>query len=132
MTSRESSWLVLGASEKSGVLTVFDSVRTRQLIAIAVVLVILAAALIVFGMVLYGNGVGAVPDEVGRDPAATRKGLARVSWRNLFARTKTSAKEMLNEETGRPERLTATGAFCVMVGLIALLLALLAFVAAMV
>ncbi|BBY42986.1 hypothetical protein H7J70_14480 [Mycolicibacterium celeriflavum] len=101
------------------------------MIAIAVVLLILAAVMTVFGLVLYGNGVGQVPDEPGREPAATRKGLARISWKDLFARMKTSIKEMLNDEASRAQQLTATGAFFVMVGLIVVVLALLAIIAAM-
>ncbi|KUH66840.1 hypothetical protein AU184_10580 [Mycolicibacterium novocastrense] len=102
------------------------------MIAIAVVLLMSAAVFIVFGVVLYGNGVGTVPDEPGREPAATREGLGRISWRELFARMKTSVKDMLNDDAQRPEKLTATGAFCVLVGLVILILALLSFVAAMV
>lgn len=102
------------------------------MIAIAVVLLILAAVLIVLGMVLYGNGAGTVPDEPVREPAATREGLARVSLRDLFARMKTSIKDILDDDASRQKRLTATGAFCVLVGLIVVVLALLAFVAAMV
>jgi hypothetical protein len=102
------------------------------MIAFAVVLLIFAAVVIVFGLVLYGNGVGAVPDDLARDPAATRQGLSRISWKDLFARMKTSIKGMTNEEASRAERLTAIGAFCVMVGLIAVAIALLACVAAMV
>jgi len=102
------------------------------MIAFAVVLLILAAVLIVFGLVLYGNGVGEVPDDLGREPAATRQGLSRISWKDLFRRMKTSVNGMTNSEASRADKLTATGAFCVMVGLIVLAIALLAFIAALV
>jgi hypothetical protein len=92
------------------------------------ILLILAGAVIVFGLVLYGNGVGAVPDEPAREPAATRQGLSQISWKDLFARMKMSIKDMTNDEVGRDRKLTATGAFCVMVGLILVVIALLALI----
>jgi hypothetical protein len=98
------------------------------MLAFAVILLIVAAFVIVFGLILYGNGVGAVPDEVGRHPAATRQGLARISWGDLFARMKTCISGMTDEN--RAQKLTATGAFCVLLGLVLVLLAVLAFVAA--
>lgn len=102
------------------------------MLAIAVVLLILAAMTIVFGLILYGNGVGAVPDEPGRDSARTRQGLGRISWGDLFARMKTSVKDLLDGEASRERKLTAIGAFSVMIGLIAAVLAVLAFITAMV
>lgn len=102
------------------------------MIVFAVVLLILAAVVIVFGLVLYGNGAGAVPDDLGREPAATRQGLSRISWKDLFGRMKTSINGMTNSEASRADKLTATGAFSVMVGLIVLAIALLAFIAALV
>jgi hypothetical protein len=100
----------------------------RQVAVWGVVLLILAGAVIVFGLVLYGNGVGAVPDEPAREPAATRRGLSRISWKDLFARMKTSVRDMTNDEAGRDQKLTATGAFSVMVGLILVVIALLALI----
>ncbi len=102
------------------------------MIAFAVVLLVVAVVLIMFGLVLYGNGVGEVPDEVGRDVAATRRGVGRISRKELFARLKTSAREMTDANAGRDQRLTATGAFCVMTGLVVTAIAVLAFVAALV
>ena len=99
---------------------------------LGVVLLILAALGIVFGLVLYGNGVGVVPDDVGREPAATRKGLSRISWKDLFAQMKRSTTGMTDAQASRDQRLTATGALCVLVGLILLVLALLAFITAFV
>jgi hypothetical protein len=102
------------------------------MIAFAVVLLLLAVVMIVLGLVLYGNGVGAVPDDVGHEPAATRRGLTRISWKELFAGMKTSIGRMADGEASRDQKLTATGSFCVMVGLIVVAIALVAFIAALV
>ena len=99
------------------------------MVVFAVILLVLAAVLVVFGLVLYGNGVGLVPDDVGRESAATRKGLSRISSKDLFARMKTSVKGMTDQESSREQKMTATGAFCVMAGLILSVIALLAFIA---
>ncbi|WP_165827563.1 hypothetical protein [Mycolicibacterium sp. GF69] len=85
-----------------------------------------------FGLILYGNGIGAVPDEPGREPGRTRQGLRRISWGDLFVRMKTSVKDLLDGEASRERRLTAIGALCVLVGLVASALAVLAFITAMV
>ncbi len=100
------------------------------MIAFAVVLLVLAVVVIVLGLVLYGNGVGAVPDDVGRDPVATRRGLTRISGKDLFARMKTSVRVMTNAEAKRDEKLTATGAFFVMVGIILIVIGVLALIGA--
>ncbi len=100
------------------------------MIAFAVVLAVLAIVVIVFGLILYGNGVGAVPDDVGRDPVATRRGMTRISWRDLFARAKTCVRVMTDAEADRRDRLTATGSFCVLVGLVLIAVAVLALIAA--
>jgi hypothetical protein len=101
------------------------------MVALGVILLIVAAVVIVLGLILYGNGVGEVPDDIGRNRAATRRGLASISWKDLFARMKTSVKGMTDPDAGRGEKLTATGAFCVLVGLIVVILAVLAFAAAL-
>ncbi|MGZ6778355.1 MAG: hypothetical protein ACXVGO_05105 [Mycobacterium sp.] len=102
------------------------------MIAFAVVLLVAAVVMIALGLILYGNGVGAVPDDVGRDPAAARRGLTRVSWKELFGRMKTSIRGMTDAEASRDQKLTAAGSFFVMVGLIVAVIAVLAFVAAFV
>jgi hypothetical protein len=98
----------------------------EHMVTLGVILLIVAAVAIVLGLVLYGNGVGEVPDDIGRNAAATRRGVASVSWKDLFARMKTSVKGMTDPEAGRDQKLTATGAFCVLVGLILVVLAVLA------
>jgi hypothetical protein len=45
---------------------------------------------------------------------------------------RTSIKDITSEEASRAERLTASGAFCVMVGLVVIGLAVLAFIVALV
>ena len=102
------------------------------MIALAVVLLVLAVVVIVLGLVLYGNGVGAVPDDVGQDRVATRRGLTRISWKDLFARMKTSVRGMTDGDAGRDQKLTATGSFCVLLGLVLVVLAVLAFIAALI
>lgn len=92
----------------------------------------MAAVVIAFGVVLYGNGVGAVPDEPVREPAATREGMRRISWGDLGARMKTSVKDLTDHEADRAQRLSASGAFLVLVGLALVVLAVIAFIVAMV
>jgi len=102
------------------------------MVAFAVVLLLVGVVLVGLGLVLYGNGVGEVPDEVGGDMAATRRGVKRISRKELFSRMKTSFRGMTDAEASRDQRLAATGAFCVMFALILIALAVLAFIAALV
>ena len=101
------------------------------MIALAVILLIVGVVAIVLGLVLYGNGVGAVPDEPVREPAATGEGLSQISWKDLAAQMKSSAKTVTDAEASRTQRLTASGAFCVLVGLIVLAIALMSFIVAL-
>lgn len=100
------------------------------MVVLGIVLLILAAAVIAFGLVLYGNGVGAVPDDVRRTEA--NKALSRMRWNDLFSRMGSSVKGMTDSEASRADKLTATGSFCVLVGLVLILLAILAFIVAFV
>jgi hypothetical protein len=102
------------------------------MITLAVVLLISAVVVIVLGLILYGNGVGAVPDDVGRDPVATRRGLTRISWNELFSRMRTSVRGMTDDEASRDQKLASTGSFLVMVGLIVIVFAVLTLIAALV
>src|SRR5690349_19623081 len=102
------------------------------MIAFAVVLLIAAVAMIALGLILYGNGAGTVPDDVGGDPVATRRGLTRISWKELFARMRTSVSGMTDSEASREQKLTATGSFFVMIGLVVAVIAIAAFIAALV
>jgi hypothetical protein len=98
----------------------------------ALVMLILSAVEIVLGLFLYGNSGGEIPDRPHREPAAARKGLSRIPWKDLFASMKPSIKTMTNREASRTQRLAATGAFSVMVGLIVGAIALVAFIIALV
>lgn len=101
------------------------------MVGLGVVLLVLAAVAVLIGLVFYGNGVGTVPDEPMRDTAATRRGLSRIDWSDLFATMKTSAKVAAHPETERRQRLVSMGAFLVMVGLILVVLAIVSFLTAM-
>jgi hypothetical protein len=100
------------------------------MVAFAVVLLLVAVVLIGLGLVLYGNGVGEIPDDVGGDVSATRRGVGQISRKELFARMRTSVREMTDANASRDRRLAATGAFCVLFGLILVALAVVAFIAA--
>jgi hypothetical protein len=103
--------------------------KARRMIAFAVVLLVLAVVLIVLGLVLYGNGIGTVPDDVGGDPKAARRGMTRISSKELLGRMKTSVRGMRDAEADRDQKLTATGSFCVLVGLVLVVIAVLALIA---
>ena len=101
------------------------------MVGLGVALLILAVVAVVLGLVLYGNGVGTVPDEPMQDATATRRGLSRISWSDLFATMKTSAKRATESDVDRPQRLASMGAFLVLIGVILVALALVSFVTAM-
>ncbi|MGE2731440.1 hypothetical protein ACQI4F_18345 [Mycolicibacterium vaccae] len=84
---------------------------------------------ITIGLVLYGNAAGTVPDRPMRDGTATRRGLSRISWSDLFATMKTSVKVAVTSDAEQ-QRKAALGAFVVLAGLILVVFALLAFLAA--
>lgn len=102
------------------------------MIAFAVVLLVAAVVMIALGLILYGNGVGTVPDDVGGDPVATRRGLRRIPWKELFARMRTSVRGMTDAEASRDQKLTAAGSFFVLIGLVVAVIAVAAFIAALV
>lgn len=67
-----------------------------------------------------------------RDVTATRRGLSRIDWSDLFATMKTSVRGAADGDADRRQRLASMGAFLVLTGLISVVLAILAFVVAMV
>lgn len=100
------------------------------MVVLGVALLLLAALVIVIGLVLYGNGAGTVPDRPMRDATATRRGLSRVAWSQLFATMKTSVRGAASSDADPDHRKASMGAFVVLTGLILVFLAILAFVAA--
>ncbi|TFV60987.1 hypothetical protein E4P42_02025 [Mycobacterium sp. PS03-16] len=99
------------------------------MVGLGVALLVLAAVAVVVGLVLYGNGVGTVPDRPLQDGTATRRGLSRISWSELFATMKTSPKRA-RSDAERPQRMASTGAFLVLAGLILVVLAIVSFITA--
>jgi hypothetical protein len=98
------------------------------MVVLGVVLLVLAAVAVLVGLVFYGNGAGTVPDRPMRDATATRRGLSRISWPDLFATMKTSVKGAAARDADR--RQASMGAFLVLAGLILVVLAILSFIVA--
>ena len=99
---------------------------------LGVVLLVSAALAVLIGLVFYGNGAGTVPDRPMRDATATRRGVSRIAWSDLFATMKTSVKHATNGDADRRQRAASMGAFLVLTGLILVVLAILTFIVAMV
>ncbi|OBB37294.1 hypothetical protein [Mycobacterium sp. 852002-51961_SCH5331710] len=102
------------------------------MVGLGVALLVLAAVAILTGLVFYGNGAGTVPDRPMRDTTATRRGLSRIDWSALFSTMKTSVKGATDGDADRRQRMASLGAFFVLAGLILVVLAILAFIVAMV
>uniref|UniRef100_A0A5Q5CLE2 Uncharacterized protein n=1 Tax=Mycobacterium sp. (strain JLS) TaxID=164757 RepID=A0A5Q5CLE2_MYCSJ len=100
------------------------------MVVLGVLLLILAAVAVMVGLVFYGNGMGTVPDEPMRDTGATRRGVSRIAWSELFGTMKTSVKGATRSDDRR-QRAASMGAFLVMVGLILVVLAVVSFLTAM-
>lgn len=101
------------------------------MVGFGVVLLVLAAIAVVVGLMFYGNGAGTVPDQPMRDGAATRRGLSRIAWSDLFATMKTSVKGATRSDADEQQRRASMGAFLVLVGLILVVLAIVFFIVAM-
>ncbi|BBY14514.1 hypothetical protein [Mycolicibacterium litorale] len=97
---------------------------------LGVVLLVLAAVAVLVGLVFYGAGVGTVPEQPMRDATATRRGVSRIAWSNLFASMKTSVKDATRSDADKGQRRASMGAFLVLVGLILVVLAILSFIVA--
>lgn len=102
------------------------------MVGFGVAVLVLAAAVIAIGLVLYGNGAGSVPDRPLRDTTAARRGLGRIAWSDLFSTMKTSVRVAASSDADQADRKAAMGAFLVLAGLILVVFALLAFLAAVV
>lgn len=100
------------------------------MVVLGIVLLIIAALVIVFGLVLYGNGVGAVPDDVRH--TNPNEAASRIGWSGVFTRMGSSVRGMTDSEAARADKLTATGSFCVLVGLVLVALGILAIIVGLV
>jgi hypothetical protein len=102
------------------------------MVGLGVLLLVLAGVSVVVGLVLYGTGVGTVPDEPMRDATATRRGVSRIRLPELFATMKTSVRSATRSDADKAQRQASMGAFLVLVGLILVVLAVLLFITSMV
>jgi uncharacterized membrane protein len=101
------------------------------MVGFAVVLTIVGVALIVLGIVVYGNGADVNP--TGQNEGErVRDGFAQVRYRSMLGLMPRSVKVVTDSDAGRQERLQAAGAFAAMVGIVVLILAVLAVVAAVI
>lgn len=100
------------------------------MVGLGVVLLVAAAVAVVVGLLFYGGGAGTVPDQPLRDSTATRRGLSRIAWPELFATMKTSVRTAVKSDDKR-QRQASMGAFLVLVGLILVVVAVLCFIAAL-
>lgn len=100
---------------------------------LALLLVLVGAAALAGGLVLYTNGVGAAPsNRTNEDPTGFKRAGSRVAWPELFRRMPSSLGTMLDKDAGRGDRLTALGSMLVLAALLAGCGAVLALVTALV
>ena len=96
---------------------------------LAVVLALVGVLVFVAGVVLFANGVEVNPD--GRtEGERVRQGFARVPYRDLFGLMPRSVKVITDSDAGHRDRLKAAGAFTSLVGIVVVVLAVVAAVAA--
>jgi hypothetical protein len=97
---------------------------------IAVILFVVGVVAVGLGVILFANGVKVSPD--GRtEPERVKSGLGQIPWGELFRLMPRSMNLAGNEDRGRTERLKGGGAFCVLIGIVMLVLAILALIAAL-
>jgi hypothetical protein len=98
-----------------------------------VVLAVVAVALILFGMNLFAHGYRTVPRTKGSEAQpGTGGALSRFRWQDCFRVMRNCIKVMTDRHPSRDERMAATGSFSVLIGIVALVLAVLALIAAVV
>jgi hypothetical protein len=97
---------------------------------LAVILAVIAVGLIVSGIIYFANAAGVNP-EGSTEGERVKRGFARVPYRDLWGLMPRSAKVITDSEAGRRDREMAGGAFAVLVGIIVIILAVLAAIAAM-
>jgi hypothetical protein len=100
---------------------------------VALVCLVVAVVLFVAGLALYTNGAGLAPvHRTGDDPTGFKRATSRVEWGDLFGRMPRVVGVMMNQQAQRSDKLMALGSLCVLVSLIALVVAVLAFITALV
>jgi hypothetical protein len=100
---------------------------------LALVCVILGAVMFVAGLVLFTNGAGVAPtSRTADDPTGFKRATSRLEWGDLFHRMPRSVGVMMNQQAARSDQLMAVGSLCVLVALLAWVVAVLAFIAGLV
>jgi hypothetical protein len=99
---------------------------------IAVVLLIGGIVVFAAGFILFANGVGVAPhDRTQSDPTGVKRAASRVRWGDLFRRSRTAVNVLINKEAGQGEKMAASGSLLVVIGIVALCVAVLGFLAAL-
>jgi hypothetical protein len=99
---------------------------------LAVVCAVIGALLFVAGLAFYTNGAGLAPAQrTGDDPTGFKRATSRVEWGDLFRRMPRAAGFLINKQAERSDKMMALGSLCVLVSMLAGLVALLAFIAAL-
>jgi len=99
---------------------------------LAIILLVVGAAVLALGVVLFANGERAGTREQDVEPGGaegTKQELQQRPWKPLFAMTGSSVKVFTNAQASHDDRLKAGGAFCFLVGIVLVCLAVLAFIA---
>ena len=100
---------------------------------LALVCLILGALMFVAGLVLYTNGAGVAPvHRTADDPTGFKRAKSRVEWGDLFRRMPRVVGVISNQQAERSDKLMAVGSLFVLVSLIALVVAVLAFITGLV
>lgn len=101
------------------------------MVGLAVGLAIVGVVLFGVGFVLFANGVGVAPhNRTKSDPTGVKRAASRVSWGDLFRGMPKSVSMMANQEASRSDKLAASGSLLVLIGIVALCVAVLALIAA--
>lgn len=99
---------------------------------VAVVLLIGGVVVFAAGFILFANGVGVAPhDRTRSDPTGVKRAASRVRWGDLFHRSRNAVNVLINKEAGQGEKMAASGSLLVLIGIVALGVAVLAFLAAL-
>lgn len=100
------------------------------MVALAVVLFIVSVISFAAGFVLFANGVGAAPHERTKDdPTGVKRATTRTPWGDIFRHVPKSVRLVTGQKSTHEERLAAGGALLVVIGIVALCVAILSVVA---